>query len=672
MQRWVILLLLLVTAGWFAFRCLRLVETLRVGEPIERFDRPTQRLRGIAEHVVAHRRMFRNRYSGVLHFVIFWGFVVLLAAIFQAFAAGILPEVRATGFPLNGPLALLEDIFGVLVLAGVVLALLNRLLIRPRQFDQSNEADAYIILGLIASIMVGMLGQNAFQSALGGDSFAGWRPVTGSLAALIRQAGWLPAAAPLARAFYWVHILGVLVFLVYLPGSKHLHIFTAIPNIYLRNLNPIGALPANADLEHATHFGSSRPEHFTWKGLLDLYTCTECGRCQEQCPAYLTDKPLNPKMVIVNLRNHVVALAKRGDLGGPPAQEAAATQTTAAAPVKPMIGGAVTEDTLWACTACGACMAECPVLIEHVPAIVEMRRSLVMEESRFPKQAETALRNIETAGNPYGLPKSQRADWAQGLGLRTLAEHPQAEYVYFAGCAASYDDANRQVARALVGLLQRAQVDFAILGTAETCNGDPARRIGNEYLFQQQAQAGIAALNGHTARKVIVTCPHCFNTLANEYPQFGGHYTVVHHTQLLAELVAQGRLQPQEPLAGAVTYHDSCYLGRWNGIYEAPREVLAAIPQLELREMERNRVRGFCCGAGGGRMWMEEDLGSRINHCRAEQALATGAGGIATACPFCLTMLTEGVGAQAAGERPRVADVAVLLAESVNGKAKEA
>jgi len=664
MQRILVLAASLVAASWFVYRAARLVQVLRPGEADRRLDSGLERLRGIAVHVVAHRRMFRNRYSGILHFLIFWGFVVLLAAIVQAFAAGLFPEVHATGFPLNGPLAFLEDLFGVLVLAGVLMALANRLAIRPRQFDQSNEADALIILGLIATIMIGMLGQNAFHSALGGDAFASWRPVSGPLAAWIRQAGWGGSAQPLSQAFYWVHVLGVLVFLMYLPGSKHLHIFTAIPNIFLRNLKPIGALAPIANLEEASHFGASRIEHFSWKHLLDLYTCTECGRCQEQCPAYLTDKPLNPKMLIVDMRNHLLGEARAGRLG-PRAQATAGAANGPAG--NRLIGGAVSEDTLWACTACGACMAECPVLIEHVPKIIDMRRSLVMEESRFPKQAESALRGIETAGNPYGLPRSQRADWARDLGVPTLAERPQAEYLYFVGCAASYDDANRRVARAVAGLLRQAGIDFAILGNEETCNGDPARRIGNEYLYQQQARASIDTLNRRQVRKVIASCPHCYNTLAHEFPQFGGHYEVIHHTQLLARLVAEGRLRPHRPLAAVVTYHDSCYLGRWNGVYDAPREVLGAIPAVQLKEMARHRERGFCCGAGGGRMWMEEPIGHRINHARADQALETGASHIATACPFCLTMLTDGVGAKGAGERVQVQDLAVLLAQSVNG-----
>ena len=335
-------------------------------------------------------------------------------------------------------------------------------------------------------------------------------------------------------------MLAVLAFLVYIPSSKHLHIFVAIPNIYFRNLNPPGALHP-IDLEHAEHYGTSLVTQNSWKGLLDLYSCTECGRCQEQCPAFLTGKPLNPKMIIVDSRENLYRTVR----DAPPDQ-----RRTEAKPRERLIGDAVKEDEIWACVNCGACQEECPVLIEHVPKIDDMRRSLVLEESRFPKEAEGALRSIETQGNPYGMPKAQRADWAQGLGVKTVEEKPDAEYLYFVGCAASYDEANKQVARAFVGLLSKAGVDFAILGRTETCNGDPARRIGNEYLFQQQAQSNLEAMKAARVRKIIVTCPHCFNTLKNEYPAFGGVFEVVHHTQLLAQLLAEGRLEPTLPLEG--------------------------------------------------------------------------------------------------------------------------
>jgi len=655
-----VLVVLLAAVAYFAVRAAGLYRMLRRGGPDRRFDRPLERIAGVLQYVGLHTRMFRNLYSGLLHVFIFYGFVVLLTAILDALIQGISPGHDLGPIGGHGWLAFLQDLFGVLVLVGVVMALVNRLLIRPRQFQESNEVDALIILGLIATIMVGMLGQFATSIARGGDPAAGARPFSFALARLFEAIGWSGGFAAVPHeVFYWLHVLAVLAFLVYIPSSKHLHIFVAIPNIYFRNLNPPGALHP-IDLERAEHYGTSLVTQNSWKGLLDLYSCTECGRCQEQCPAFLTGKPLNPKMIIVDSRENLYRTVR----DAPPDQ-----RRTEAKPSERLIGDAVKEDEIWACVNCGACQEECPVLIEHVPKIDDMRRSLVLEESRFPKEAEGALRSIETQGNPYGLPKAQRADWAQGLGVKTVEEKPDAEYLYFVGCAASYDEANKQVARAFVGLLSKAGVDFAILGRTETCNGDPARRIGNEYLFQQQAQSNLEAMKAARVRKVIVTCPHCFNTLKNEYPAFGGAFEVVHHTQLLARLLAEGRLEPTLPLEGKLTYHDSCFLGRWNGVYDPPRAIVEAIPGADLVEIERHRKRGFCCGAGGGRMWMEEKIGKRINHERVDQTLRTQAPRVATACPFCLTMFRDGITARGAQDRLTVQDLAQYLAQSVDGQA---
>jgi Fe-S oxidoreductase/nitrate reductase gamma subunit len=656
-----VLLVLLAAVTYFTIRARRLYRILRLGPTENRFDRIPERIRGVLSYVGAHTRMFRNLYSGILHIFIFYGFVVLLTAIVQAFGEGIFPGFSLA--PIGGTtwIAFLQDLFGLLVLIGVVMALINRLVIRPRQFRESNEVDALIILGLITIIMVGMLGQNAARIAQGGDPSAAWRPVSSAIARLFEGLGWQGTAAVKPHEiFYWIHILGVLAFLAYIPSSKHLHIIVAIPNVFFRKLAPkIGAQLPAIDLEHAEHYGVNTVTQWSWKHLLDLYSCTECGRCQEQCPAFLTGKPLNPKMIIVDARENLYKTVR----DAPPEQRRDAPQP------QRLIGEAIKEDEIWACVTCGACQQECPVLIEHVPKIVDMRRSLVLEESRFPKEAESALRSIETQGNPYGLPRAQRTAWADGLGVRTVEEKPDAEYLYFVGCAASYDEANRSVARAFTRLLQMAGVDFAILGGKESCNGDPARRIGNEYLYQNQAQQNIEAMKGAGVRKVIATCPHCFNTIKNEYPQFGGSFEVIHHTQLLAQLIQQGRLRPSAALDATITYHDSCYLGRWNDIYDPPREVVDAIPGARLVEMERHRKRGFCCGAGGGRMWMEEKIGSRINHARVEQTLATNATRVATACPFCLTMFRDGISAKGAESRLQVQDLAQYLADSVAGSA---
>jgi Fe-S oxidoreductase/nitrate reductase gamma subunit len=656
-----VLVVLLAAVVYFAIRARQLYRMLRLGPSDDRLDNIPERIRSVLTYVGLHTRMFRNLYSGILHVFIFYGFVVLLTAIVEAFGQGIVPGFSLALIGGDTWIAFLQDLFGILVLIGVAMALINRLIIRPRQFFESNEVDALIILGLIATIMIGMLGQNAARVAEGGDPSASWRPVSSAIARVFENVGWRGSAAvPVHEVFYWMHILAVLTFLVYIPSSKHLHIIVAIPNIFFRKLGAKpGAVLAPIDLEHADHFGVSKVTQFTWKNLLDLYSCTECGRCQEQCPAFLTGKPLNPKMIIVDSRENLYATvrdAKPGKGSTPP-------------PPQKLIGEAVKEDELWACVTCGACQQECPVLIEHVPKIIDMRRSLVLEESRFPKEAQGALRSIETQGNPYGLPRAQRADWAQGLNVATIEEKPEAEYLYFVGCAASYDEANKAVARAFVQLLQKAGVDFAILGRQETCNGDPARRIGNEYLYQQQAEQNIGTMNGARVKKVIATCPHCFNTIKNEYPQFGGRYEVVHHTELLADLLRAGRIRPSQPVDGKFTYHDSCYLGRWNGIFDPPRAVVESIPGAELVEIERHGKRGFCCGAGGGRMWMEEKIGKRINHERVEQTLRTQAPRVATACPFCLTMFRDGISAKGAEERLTVKDLAQYLVESVDGVA---
>jgi len=654
-----VLAALLAAIVYFAVRTRGLYRILRLGPNENRFDHPLERLRGVAVYVGAHTRMFRNLYSGILHVFIFYGFIVLLTAIIQAFGEGIAPGFSLALIGGTTWLAFLQDIFGVLVLAGVAMAVINRVLIRPRQFQESNELDAAIILGLITVIMVGMLGQNGARVAEGADPSAPWRPVSSAIPHVFRGLGWQGSAAiPAHEVFYWIHILGVLAFLIYIPSSKHLHIAVAIPNIFFRKLGPKpGAALNPIDLEHADHYGVNKVTQHSWKNLLDLYSCTECGRCQEQCPAFLTGKPLNPKMIIVDSRENLFKTVR----------DAPADQRRAPQQVQALIGDAIKEDEIWSCVACGACQQECPVLIEHVPKIIDMRRSLVLEESRFPKEAQSALRSIEGQGNPYGLPRAQRASWADGLGVKTVAEHPGAEYLYFVGCAASYDETNKAVARDFVRLLQKAGVDFAILGANETCNGDPARRIGNEYLYQTQAQQNIEAMNGAGVKKVIATCPHCFNTIKNEFPQFGGTYEVIHHSELLAQLIRERRLRPGRALEGKFTYHDSCYLGRWNGIYDPPREVVEAIPGAELVEIERHHKRGFCCGAGGGRMWMEEKIGKRINHERVDQTLRTQAQRVATACPFCLTMFRDGISAKGEGDRLQVQDLAQYLAASVDG-----
>jgi Fe-S oxidoreductase len=707
------LLALVGTAGTLtARRWWRLIAVMRTAErPDNRMGNWGSRFRAFMVYVVAQARLLRWPYAGILHALIFWGFMVLLTAIVQAVVEAAFVSARFDGLPAAGAVALMQDLFCALVLTGVLMAAVNRLVIKPTRFRGSHRGDALLILGWIAGLLICMQLNYATRIAQGNppEAIGRWRPFASAMARLF--GGFDPQGQALVVAhgiFFWLHLVLVFSFLVYLGFSKHLHIVTSVPNVIFKNVRPKGALPL-MDLEAETdHYGASKVEHFSWKDMLDLYTCTECGRCQTHCPAYNTGKVLSPKTLITDLRDsvyeglaggydatkHDAHVVMGADEHGAPAEDATVMWATgaghegtvAALPgdfqpswlspeavdtavkandgARPLFGGVINEETLWACTTCGACMDQCPVLIEHVPKIIDMRRSLVLEESRMPKQAEQALRQIESVGNPYGLSQSGRTDWAAGLDVPTIADNPDAEYLYWVGCAASYDERARTIAQSLVKILKVAGVSFAILGNEEKCTGDPARRIGNEYLFQEQAKGNIATLQKHKVRKVIASCPHCFNTIGNEYTELGGNYEVIHHSQLIVKLLEAGKLKPEVAQDLTVTYHDSCYLGRWNDIYAPPRDILEQLPGLKVVEMARNRNEGMCCGAGGGRMWMEEEQ-PRVNHRRVEQATQTEASRVATACPFCLSMFDEGISAQSLGDRLQVDDVAVYVARSL-------
>jgi len=635
--------------GWqLVVRARPLVARARAAPRVARQGQLGRRLRRELSLVLGQRRLLARPGPGLLHAFIFWGFLVLLPTILIALIGAVDRRGTLPWLGAQGVYILLSEIFALLVLVGVLGALWIRKAQRPKRFEGSHLAEADLILALIALIVVSLLLWHATRIALGLNEWPrSQTPISAALSHIFARD---QATRVLERVFVWVHVLTILGFAAYLPRSKHLHIATAPLNVWLASTGAAGRLEPlvfdDPDVpEDKVRLGATSAAQLTVKGVLDALSCTECGRCQDVCPAWATGKVLSPKLVIMGLRDALAA-----DDGAP------------------LVGGTVAEEAVWDCVTCGACVAACPVGIEHVDQIVDLRRALVMEQSRFPPEAEPMLRDVERSSNPWGHPQSARADWAVECGVRVLADGEQApEYLYWVGCAASFDERARRGAQATARLLARAGVDFAILGPRESCTGDPARRIGNEYVFQELAQRNVATLTGAGVRKIIASCPHCFNTLANEYPDFGGRFEVIHHSQLLAALMREGRLEAPGERGLALTYHDSCYLARHNDVLQAPRELAGAVGQL--REMRRNRANTFCCGAGGAHMWMEE-RGNPINAQRVSEAAATGADTLAVACPFCAVMLDDGV--RSTGAPLRVADIATLLDEALDGRSRTA
>jgi Fe-S oxidoreductase len=631
-----------------------------------------RRLRNEATIVLGQRKLLQRFGPGLIHAFIFWGFLVLAPTILIALIGVVDKHSTIPWLGHQGWFAFLVDLFAVLVLVGVVAALWIRKVLRPGRFEGSHLGEADLILGLIATIATTLLLWHASRIALGLNEWPrSWSPVSHALSHLF---GRNEATRALERVFVWVHVLTILTFLAYLPRSKHLHIATAAVNVWFGRTGPGGRLePLRFDdqdvAEEDIRFGAGTAADLTWKQVLDSFSCTECGRCQDACPAWTTGKVLSPKLVIMGLRDQVFAdggavlRAREGTREG--AGGAGGAGGAAGAELAPLVPTAVPEESVWDCVTCGACVQACPVSIEHVDHIVDLRRHLVMVDSSFPAESEPMLRDVERASNPWGKAQSERADWAAELGVRVLEPGEAApEYLYWVGCASSFDERARRTAESTAKLLQSAGVEFAILGPRESCTGDPARRIGNEYVFQAFAEQNVGVLNEAGVTKIVANCPHCFNTLANEYPDFGGRYQVIHHSELLASLVRDGKLSPARSDGLSVTYHDSCYLARHNDVLEGPRDLVAAVGQPV--EMERSGKKTFCCGAGGAHMWMEE-RGKPINAERVREAAATGADTLAVACPFCTVMLDDGV--QSSGDELRVVDVATLLVEAIEGEA---
>jgi Fe-S oxidoreductase/nitrate reductase gamma subunit len=674
--------------GAVAFFCLAMARHLRVfaavrAEGPSPFTDIPRRFAGLIQYAFVQTRMFKDARAGLMHAGIFWGFVLLTIGTANVVTGGVIEQVVSV--PFDGLLWTLvsgmQNVVAVIVLVSIGWAFFRRLVTRPRRLTFNR--DALVILGMIGGVVLTELLAEAFEFAAHGDQPGAF--VAAGLAWPLRGA--LPSEA-LETGFailWWGHIALVAAFLCYLPFSKHLHIATSFPNIWFRKLAPRGELP-KMDLEDETAtFGLKTLQDLGWKDLLDGFTCTECGRCQEACPAHATGKPLNPKTFIMGIRDMSVDAEAGLNLipNSPIVRETYGlddSRPAATALAEPIVDTAIPYDAVWDCVTCGACVEACPVLIEHVDKIVGLRRNLVLEESRFPQELTPAFRAMEGQGNPWGQPASARLDWTKPLAfeVRTVAAVAgegaldSLEVLYWVGCAAAFDPRNQKVARAVATCLHAAGVSFAVLGQEESCTGDPARRMGNDYVFQILASGVVETLNRYEMgeRTIVTACPHCFNTIGNEYGQLGGAFRVVHHSQFLAELVASGRLVtlPEDAASstgdhrpGSVTVHDSCYLARYNGVVAAPRSVLGAAG-VSMVEMEKSGKDTFCCGAGGGRMWMEETRGTRINAERTRQVLETGATTVATACPFCMVMLSDGLAAAEGGAGVAALDISEVLA----------
>lgn len=638
-------------------RLYRLMTAVK-GESQFEFDRLKDRFMVLIKDVIGQANVRRKLMPGLAHTSIFFGFLAVQPHSLELMIQGVCPAFEpAHWFPgAYGGYLYVADILSLFVLAGFAYALYRRIIIRPAYLTMGMDANLIILFTCVIIITFQLI--NAFQivmPATGREfNYAAAFPVSAGLAAMLglKQLGHGQVLIGYETA-YWIHMATILGFLIYIPGSKHLHLLAAAPNVFLKPLEREKAM-IKTDImdESADTFGLGKVCELNWKNVLNLYACTECGRCEEQCPAASTGKPLSPKAIIHDFKTELFEQSET-ILGG---DEDA---------VMPLVrdGSLITSDAIWSCTSCRACEDICPVSIEHLDFILETRKHQVLMEANFPPEMQETFTNLENQANPWGFSADTRADWCKGMDVPLMTDRPEAEVLFFVGCAGSFDDRGKKIARATARVLQKSGVDFAILGPEEACNGDMARRAGNEYLAQMLIQQNVEILDQYKPKKILTSCPHCYNIIKNEYPQFGAQYPVVHHAQMLLELQQQGRLSTNGTRFDNLTFHDSCYLGRWNGIYEAPRRLLQSISgDRQLIEMQRTCDKGLCCGAGGGRMFMEETLGKRINMERAEEIKASGAAIVAAACPFCATMLGDGLMYIEAGLA--VKDIAEILDEA--------
>lgn len=643
--------------GFLTGNLKKILSYIRLGKPENRTNNVGERIKNVLVIVFGQKKLLRDPIAGVIHFLLFWGFMLFLLAVLEALLQGFYSSFT---FEFLGPvyslITLTQDVFGLLVFISVLAALYRRFVqkVERLQGDGDEMLDAAIVLILILVVVITMFGQSAAYIAKNNYILSEYdlRFFSASLSSVLFL---YPESAEIPyEIFWWGHIVTIFVFMNYLPYSKHFHVFTSIPNVFFGKTGDkkYALKPIDLEDENAEQFGAADFEHLTWKQVLDGYACTECARCSDACPATNTGKKLSPKRIIEQIR-------KRAHDKGPLMISKSDNHEFLE---KTLVNDYISQEELWACTTCMACVQECPITIEHVDAIVDMRRNLTLMEASFPPELNNVFKNIETNFTPWAFNPQDRANWSEGLNIKTMAEDSDCDLLFWVGCAGSFDSRYQKVSQAFSKLMQRAGVDFRILGTEEKCNGDTARRLGNEYLAQMLMKENIEKLNSYGVRKIVTACPHCYNSIKNEFPQFGGDYEVMHHSELIEQLIEEGKLNLMDNAeTSKVTYHDSCYLGRYNDIYDSPRKPLSNINGLDLVEMERNRDKGFCCGAGGGRMFMEETEGTRVNIDRTKEALVTGADTVASACPFCMTMLTDGIKEFQKSEEVEVRDIAEIV-----------
>ena len=660
----VFIILFALSMGFFIRNCFRLAKCINVAKKKDdRFNEFGERVKHVIVVAFGHSKLFWDVKAGILHFFIFWGFILFLFTVLEAFIQGFYSSfsLSFSGW-FYSAVTFIEDIFGVLIILAVLYALYRRFIIHIQRLEveKKGKVDAAAILLMIMFICIAMFGKNISSIAMRGflPKPYEFHPVSAFLSTFLYNPGSFNMRQNY-EFFWWMHTIIVLTFLNYLPYSKHLHILTSIPNTFFSNLDTVrnNLKPLNLEDEIIDVYGAADIDQFSWKQLLDGYACTECGRCTASCPAACVGKSLSPKKIIMDIRRRTDEIAPI--LANGIFKKNSFENT--------LIHHYISDIELWECTTCMACVQECPVMIEHIDSIVDMRRNLVLSESHFPSNLNNVFKSIESNYSPWPFNSADRANWAKGMGVKTIAESPDCDILFWVGCAGSFDNRCKKVTKAFASLMQKANINFRILGNEEKCNGDTARRLGNEYLAQMMMKENIEILNGYGVKKIVTACPHCFHSLKNEYKQFGGNYEVLHHSQFIQKLLDDGSIKLKKVISETkVTYHDSCYIGRYNGVYESPRKSLKKIKGLEIVEMKRNKSKGFCCGAGGGRMFLDDEEGGSIYVERTREALETNTDIVVSACPFCMTMLTDGVKYFEKSEQMEIKDISEIILENSN------